>query len=429
MQLKVVKAAAAAARAQFKSVPAHAPQEHRRNTSSSVQDEQTIPQRRSTAPGSPFQRTTNTTTAATTNTSATTTNNNTDPRASTREPVGPLQSRSVTGGGGGGGGGFHRCRGDPHGGALRRFREQTYDVFRPQTTLPGALAVLGVLFALGLGLGVPLLVASLRVVEVRARPIHRRLDPQATLWASGDAGVRQILTLTIPRTMRPPIYMLYEIEGLYGTHKRYIRSINWEQLSGQQMPASSLEIATSLFNDTFTLEADSATCGKAATAATDTAARATGSSSGASGTTVFAPLALDEHGILWPLVARNLYGMYNATNLNSVPAFRTGGSLNQPVGMAGHFQVWMQASARPTAAKLYGTLNEQLPAGCVLRLHVANRYNSYGWGGAKNVVLTTQSWYGMRNLVLPCVLLAVAAGALGGAALLLGLGTCLKRNG
>ncbi|GLC34205.1 hypothetical protein PLESTM_000169500 [Pleodorina starrii] len=418
-----------------------------------------------------------------------------------------------------------RADGGPRGGAFRRFREQTYDVFRPQPTLPGALAVLGLLFALGLGLGIPLLLASLRVVEIRIRydnadPLATAAggnisdvgwDPQRALWASGDDGVRQSLTLTVPRAMRPPIFVMYELEGLYGTHKRYVRSASWEQLKGGHPPASSLDIcqprvylggrpnaslpssglihpcglrATSLFNDTFALEADAATCGPAAAAAGGSSGGVSGASGGSGGGSSgsvggrraagrllllqhqtagtataslllgrrlrqqqqqqqqrpesaalrpdgagrqFAPLALDEQGIKWPLEVRHLYGMYNATNLNSVPALRTGGGLDEPVAAEGHFQVWMRPSARPTALKLYGVLHEQLPAGCVLRLHVANRYNSYGWGGAKRVVLTTQSWYGMRNLVVPCALLAVAAAALASAALLLGLSTCLKR--
>ena len=66
-------------------------------------------------------------------------------------------------------------------------------------------------------------------------------------------------------------------------------------------------------------------------------------------------------------------------------------------------------------------MRQPLPAGCTLALNVTNRYNAYAWGGSKEVVLTSQSWYGMRNFVMPAVLLGVSALALAGAALLLGL--------
>ncbi len=82
----------------------------------------------------------------------------------------------------------------------------------------------------------------------------------------------------------------------------------------------------------------------------------------------------------------------------------------------------------PTALKIYATVNRQLPPGCVLRLRVANRYSaSYGWGGRKSAVLTSQSWYGMRNVVLPAVLLAGAGVCLAGALLLVVLGVMLPR--
>lgn len=79
--------------------------------------------------------------------------------------------------------------------------------------------------------------------------------------------------------------------------------------------------------------------------------------------------------------------------------------------------------------KMYGVLHEALPAGYVLQLLVANRYNAYGWSGSKIVILPTQSWYGMRNPVPPRVLLAMAAVDLVGAALLMGLAMSFKRSG
>ncbi len=83
---------------------------------------------------------------------------------------------------------------------------------------------------------------ALKFAEVRLTPGRRSDAQQAALWAAGDAGAPQSLTLTVSRTMRPPIFLLYELGGLYGTHKRYVRSVSWEQLSGQPVPASSLDM-------------------------------------------------------------------------------------------------------------------------------------------------------------------------------------------
>ncbi|KAG2494386.1 hypothetical protein HYH03_007440 [Edaphochlamys debaryana] len=387
---------------------------------------------------------------------------------------------------------------DPRDGAVRRFREQTYDTFRPMPTLYGALAVMAVLVAVGLGLGVPLLLAAHQAAEVRvpyddAPPlgpfgdpsgggagglVRTHQDAQSDLASAGDAGVRQVLELPpLRRRLRPPVYVLYELSGLYGTHKRYVRSVSRDQLAGETLAAGELSTceprlwlgggpnaslpdrglinpcglrAASLFNDTYALAADPATCGAAASGADVSSSGSSGGglavaepepattlpspSSSSQATTAppsaaapYAPLPLDRDAVAWPLEARRLYGMYNATNLNTQPASREGGALAAPVRQATDLHVWMRPPSRPTALKLYGIIDKELPAGCRLRLAVANRYDSYAWGGSKTVVLSSQSWYGMSNTVLPAVLLSLAGLGAAGAALLLVLAAVWRR--
>ncbi len=242
------------------------------------------------------------------------------------------------------------------------------------------------------------------------QPLHppSRLQQQRALW---DADARNVplpavLTLVVPphgRPMGPPVYLLYEITGLYGTHKRYVRSVSWEQLSGgrpgpdaldacrparylgrEDVPNASLPDsglvdpcglrAHSLFNDSFTLEADPDTCGldkeagagggsavgsgagggapagsRRALASESAAAAAGGGGSG--GGTAFLPLPLDESAAFWPGGTHRLYGApYNATNLNPAGAeygpLRGGGGLSRPVGQDPRLEAWMRPSAR-----------------------------------------------------------------------------------
>ncbi|KAG2423044.1 hypothetical protein HXX76_015560 [Chlamydomonas incerta] len=404
-------------------------------------------------------------------------------------------------------------QGAGRGGALRRLREQSYDTWRPVPSLGRAVAVMAALVGLGLGLGLPLLVASLHgAAEVRLRyddaplllPVNCSSSSnsssssscngsssrgggdeaaaaaggrqQAAIWAAGADGAVQRVWVTLPRGLTPPVYVMYSIQGLYGTHKRYLRSVSREQLAGQQPGAAALDKCepqrylggaasaslpaaglvnpcglrpASLFNDSFALAADPATCGGGGDqgdqggSGTDPGEQGQQQGQQPQGQPAqgLREVALHTEDVVWGLERRSLYGHpYNTTNSNPLPPpfgnyspgagggrpgwRRLGGPLlHGGVGQDPALEVWLRPSARPDTLKPYAVVRKALPAGCRLRLTVAARYTGpYAWGGAKTVLLATQSWYGLRapGLVVAGSLLglAAAAAAAGAAALL-----------
>ena len=64
-----------------------------------------------------------------------------------------------------------------------------------------------------------------------------------------------------------------------------------------------------------------------------------------------------------------------------------------------------------------------LPAGSTVRIRVANRYNTYDFGGSKSVILTTNSWVGGRNNFLGALWITI-----GGLSLLVALAFFLAYN-
>jgi LEM3 (ligand-effect modulator 3) family / CDC50 family len=63
--------------------------------------------------------------------------------------------------------------------------------------------------------------------------------------------------------------------------------------------------------------------------------------------------------------------------------------------------VWMRPAALPKFRKLYGVIEVDLDANNVVSIHIANNYNSYSFGGAKKVIMTTSKWLGAgRNSFL-----------------------------
>ena len=123
------------------------------------------------------------------------------------------------------------------------------------------------------------------------------------------------------------------------------------------------------------------------------------------------PLPVDSSSIAWKHDARHLFGPVPASNFNDDPATRAGGTVEGALNEDQHFMVWMRPAARPTVTKLWGVINQPLPAGAVVTVAVDNRYNTYGFDGAKRVLLTTNSWAGGRNNFLGAAFLAAAGAA------------------
>lgn len=226
--------------------------------------------------------------------------------------------------------------------------------------------------------------------------------------------------LASPPPLLPQIWVVYEVDSVFQNYRRYVRSYDPKAMhngldegdvgvsacdpfryitgepnasfpnSGAIQPCG--QISQSLFNDTFSMTADRGGEGLRA-------------------------LHIDTSDIAWSSDANDLYGDVPPENFNTVPAWRGGGSFAEALNQAQAWMVWQRPSAKPVAAKLYGRIDTDLPAGTVVSVTVANRYNSYAWQGQKNIILTTNSWVGGRNLFLGAFYIVVAglAWALGGA--------------
>ena len=176
-------------------------------------------------------------------------------------------------------------------------------------------------------------------------------------------------------------------------------------------------VAWSNFNDTFSLEAVVVSDGNVTTTS----------------------LSLDAA----PLRSlADLRGRFSAlvppsASFNGDPATRGGGALpaNSTLAEAAALQVWMRPAALPSFRKPAGIVVvaegasaagsggddaalPSLPAGAVVRVTVANRFNSYRYGGTKSVVLTTKSWLGGKNPFLGWSGVGVGGGCVAAAAAL-----------
>ncbi|KAI8346778.1 CDC50/LEM3 family [Blakeslea trispora] len=223
-----------------------------------------------------------------------------------------------------------------------------------------------------------------------------------------------IVRFTVPVQLQAPIFLYYRLANFYQNHRKYVKSLNYNQLHGDVISAGDASascspvgvdpntnkiyypcglIANSMFNDTFAVTLVNPTGG---------------------GTT---SLNFSDRGIAWPSDKKRLSKtQMNPADLVPPPNWQkrypqgyTAENLFDPHEDE-HFQVWMRTSWYPTFRKLYSASRDgSLEAG-TYQVNISLNYDITAYGGTKSIVFTSTSFLGDRNsfmglawIVMGCV--------------------------
>ncbi|GFS36168.1 ALA-interacting subunit 1 [Actinidia rufa] len=275
-----------------------------------------------------------------------------------------------------------------------RFTQQELPACKPILT-PGwvitAFIFIGIIF---IPIGLASLFASENVVEIADRYDE---DCVPSIYASDMlAYIRSSQTnksctksLTVPKKMKNPIYVYYQLDNFYQNHRRYVKSRSDKQLrskanefetkdcspeatvlvSNKEMPIVPCGlIAWSMFNDTYGFSLN------------DKA------------------IQVNKKGIAWKSDREYKFGsdVYPKKFQSGV----IGGAKldeNIPLSQQEDLIVWMRTAALPKFRKLYGKIEVDLEANEKITVVIQNNYNTYSFGGKKTLILSTTSWIGGKN--------------------------------
>ncbi|KAG0017440.1 hypothetical protein BGZ80_008282 [Entomortierella chlamydospora] len=245
------------------------------------------------------------------------------------------------------------------------------------------------------------------VTDYGAPPEYRSIPWVASgnnvTWDSTKCTVK----FNVPDDMKKPVFVYYRLTNFYQNHRRYVKSVDQQQLYGEARTISELKsgncspldvvtengteypiypcglIANSLFNDTIGLflnPFDSTTNGNKTYILTDT-------------------------DISWKS-DRKKYQKTQYTDLSQIRPppnwrnFPNGYSEQYPPidpSQDEHFQVWMRLAGLPDFRKLYSkNENDDLTAG-TYTIDIEMNYNVTAYAGTKHLVISTVSFMGGRN--------------------------------
>lgn len=260
-----------------------------------------------------------------------------------------------------------------------------------------------------------------------------------------NANENCTLSFTVPRTMKPPVLIYYELDNFYQNHRNYFQSQDIFQMAGQSDISQQLSTSAAFCKPINILNGTSINpCGLIAnTFFNDIIQLVDNGAVDDTGST----LVLVEDGIAWTSDLEYRFKMPLGYQQQECPSdgcdisccsnlnyscqedgkgpvisskdgkcyaydypfddttqylYETYPKIISPLEHVTneHFVVWMRVATVPKFRKLYGYIEQTIPAGTVLQFDINLNYVVESFGGSKALIISTTSVWGGKSTAM-----------------------------
>ena len=322
------------------------------------------------------------------------------------------------------------------------FKQQLLRAWQPILTPTHVIITFLIIGLVFLPVGITLLKQSSDVVENEFVYDGNGGPCQIT---KNNAGTICNVDIVIDKDMKAPVYLYYQLTNFYQNHRKYVKSLSFAQLRGEQVSSSDLHESCKPLDkvkdgsgNTLLLNP----CGLVANSFFNDVIRLNSTQSNPTG------LTLDKSNIAWTSDVKDKFkqpdgfkyeqcqcaggilpgGLTDCSALcgGSYQCGTTGqpyvegnkcyayqypndattqylyesypGIISPILGvLTEDFIVWMRTAGLPKFRKLYGKINKDLKKGDTVTFTIVNNFNVESFQGTKAIILTTVSWFGGKN--------------------------------
>ncbi|KAH7392918.1 CDC50 family protein-like protein [Pyrenochaeta sp. MPI-SDFR-AT-0127] len=244
-------------------------------------------------------------------------------------------------------------------------------------------------------------------------------------WPSGVTKNTSVcvLSITFPNDIKPPVLFYYRLTNFYQNHRRYVKSVDINQLKGKYRSAADIRsgdcdpldvapndgrpyypcglIANSMFNDTF---GNLTSSNRQGTQSSDFYNMTSAGTSWSHEGDLYGKTAYQPHEVVPPPNWQEQYPEdgYNSTELPNLHTWE-------------QFQVWMRTAGLPTFSKLAQRNDNEVLKSGTYRLKIFDRFPVDKYSGTKSILISTRTVMGGKNPFLGIAYIVV-----GGLCILLG---------